>query len=57
MASKGRGRLGCIVLASFLFALWISVAYVLWHWAMNAPMPPDDEKSEPWEIMPRADGS
>lgn len=50
-------RLGCIVIGSFLLALWIVIAYVLWHWAMNAPMPPEDEKSEPWEIMPRAEGS
>lgn len=49
--------MGCITLASLLFALWLSVAYLLWLWALNTPMPPEDEKSEPWEIIPRAEGS
>lgn len=57
MAMPDKKRLGCIIAGSFLLALWIVVAYALWHWAMNAPMPPEDEKSEPWEIMPRAEGS
>lgn len=57
MMASSKKRLGCIVLASFLFALWVSVAWFLWHLAMNAPTPPEGEKSEPWEIMPRAEGS
>ncbi len=50
-------RHGCMLLASAAFVLWAGIAWVLWYWAINAPMPPEDEKSAPFELMPRAEGS
>ena len=57
MASEKKRRFGCIILGSFLFALWLTIAWLLWHWSLRLPMPTEDEKSEPWEIMPKAEGT
>lgn len=50
-------RKGCFLLASVLFTIWIAGAWALWHWSMNTPLPDENEKSEPFELMPRAEGS
>jgi len=56
--SDMKKRSGCLALACVLFALWAAGAWVLWYWSINAPMPPgDEEKSMPFEFMPRAEGS
>lgn len=60
MGAKPKKRIGCIVFASFVFALWITVACLLWLWSMSLPDPdPNQEQEKPtfFELMPRAEGS
>lgn len=63
---RGKKRYGCVVLASFFFALWLSIAWLLWQWSMSLPAQDtsrqdtsreEGEKPTFFELMPRAEGS
>lgn len=48
---------GCLALSVIVFVIWAAGAWLLWHWAMEAPVMPENEKEQPFELMPRAEGS